>query len=99
MESPSTRSTRPGTARDVTAASAGPAQALAVVRLLVLRAVHHHGGVLAAAERLGFTPSAVSQHLARLEADVRSGAWHRTHADLLALDALDVGYCTVAVHL
>ena len=38
-------------------------------RLLVLRAVHRHGGVLAAAERLGLTPSAVSQHLARLEAE------------------------------
>ena len=38
-------------------------------RLLVLRAVHRHGGVQAAAGRLGLTPSAVSQHLARLEAE------------------------------
>jgi DNA-binding transcriptional LysR family regulator len=38
-------------------------------RLLVLRAVHRHGGVLAASERLGLTPSAVSQHLAKLEAE------------------------------
>lgn len=38
-------------------------------RLLVLRAVHRQGGVLAAAEHLRLTPSAVSQHLARLEAE------------------------------
>jgi len=38
-------------------------------RLLVLRAVHRHGGVLAASERLSLTPSAVSQHLAKLEAE------------------------------
>lgn len=30
--------------------------------------------------------------LARLERDVRSGRWHRQHADLLELDSLDVGY-------
>ncbi len=44
-------------------------------------------------------PAAISEGLARLEADVGSGAWHRTHADLLQLDALDVGYCTVSVDL
>lgn len=44
-------------------------------------------------------PAALREGLARLEDDVRSGAWHRTHADLLKLDALDVGYCTVSVDL
>ena len=44
-------------------------------------------------------PAALREGLARLEADVRSGAWHRTHADLLELDVLDVGYCTVGVDL
>lgn len=44
-------------------------------------------------------PAAIRDGLARLEADVSSGAWHRTHAGLLQLDALDVGYCTVSVDL
>ncbi|MCP5368889.1 MAG: class I SAM-dependent methyltransferase [Hyphomicrobiales bacterium] len=34
----------------------------------------------------------VSPGLARLAADLDSGAWDRRHADLLALDALDCGY-------
>jgi len=42
---------------------------------------------------------AVREGLERLDADIRSGAWHRAHADLLRADALDVGYCTVAVDL
>ena len=37
-------------------------------RLAVLRAVADAGGVLAAASVLHLTPSAVSQHIARLEA-------------------------------
>ncbi|MGY1754778.1 methyltransferase domain-containing protein [Blastococcus sp. SYSU D01042] len=44
-------------------------------------------------------PDAVRDGLARLEDDVRSGAWHRAHADLVQADVLDVGYCTVAVDL
>ncbi len=44
-------------------------------------------------------PAALGEGLARLEDDIRSGAWHRAHADLLELDALDVGYCTVSVDL
>jgi SAM-dependent methyltransferase len=44
-------------------------------------------------------PAALGEGLARLEDDVRSGAWHHTHADLLQLDALDVGYCTVSIDL
>ncbi len=34
----------------------------------------------------------VTDGLARLAADLESGAWHRRHAELLALDELDVGY-------
>ncbi len=44
-------------------------------------------------------PDALREGLERLEADLSSGAWHRAHADLLETDALDVGYCTVAVDL
>lgn len=44
-------------------------------------------------------PAAVRDGLARLEDDVRSGAWHRAHADLVQGEVLDVGYCTVAVDL
>lgn len=44
-------------------------------------------------------PAALRDGLARLEDDVRSGDWHRQHADLLRLDALDVGYCTVSAEL
>lgn len=38
-------------------------------RLLILRAVRRTGGVLAAAQALHLTPSGISQHLARLEAE------------------------------
>lgn len=38
---------------------------------------------------------AVSAGMARLSADLRSGAWQRAHADLLALDELDLGYCVL----
>jgi SAM-dependent methyltransferase len=34
----------------------------------------------------------VAAGLARLEEDVRSGAWHDRHRDLLELDELDLGY-------
>jgi hypothetical protein len=34
--------------------------------------------------------------VAALAADLESGAWHERHADLLALDALDLGYRLVA---
>jgi SAM-dependent methyltransferase len=37
--------------------------------------------------------------LARLAADLKSGAWHARHANLLALDALDIGYRLVVAHL
>ena len=34
----------------------------------------------------------VSEALARLEADLESGAWAQRYGDLLSLDALDCGY-------
>jgi len=40
-------------------------------------------------------PQLVAQAMARLEADLRSGAWERKHGDLLDLDELDLGYCVL----
>jgi hypothetical protein len=40
-------------------------------------------------------PDAVHLAMARLKADIRSGAWTRKHADLLDLDELDLGYCVL----
>ncbi|MFF4755768.1 class I SAM-dependent methyltransferase [Streptomyces sp. NPDC002514] len=37
-------------------------------------------------------PSVVEPAIARLRADLASGAWHRRHADLLGRDAVDYGY-------
>ena len=37
-------------------------------------------------------PSELADGLARLEDDLRSGAWAERHADLLALEELDLGY-------
>lgn len=47
-------------------------------RLLVLRAVHRTGSVHAAATALHLTPSGVSQHLTRLEAEARIPLLDRT---------------------
>ncbi|GLZ50622.1 LysR family transcriptional regulator [Actinomycetospora sp. NBRC 106378] len=47
-------------------------------RLLVLRAVHRTGSVHAAATALHLTPSGVSQHLSRLEAEARLPLLDRT---------------------
>lgn len=47
-------------------------------RLLVLHAVYRDGSVQAAAARLHLTPSAVSQHLTRLEAETGLGLLDRT---------------------
>ncbi len=47
-------------------------------RLLVLRAVHHAGGVLPASRALYLSPSAVSQHLARLEEETGLSLVDRT---------------------
>jgi SAM-dependent methyltransferase len=38
------------------------------------------------------TPEQLAPGLAALEADLRSGAWHERHADLLAREACDLGY-------
>ncbi len=35
---------------------------------------------------------------ARLKDDIASGKWHRMHADLLSLDAIDLGYRLVIAH-
>ena len=37
--------------------------------------------------------------LARLQADLSSGAWHERHGHLLATDVLDLGYRLVVAHL
>jgi SAM-dependent methyltransferase len=37
-------------------------------------------------------PAVIARGVAALAADLESGAWHERHADLLALDALDLGY-------
>ena len=37
-------------------------------------------------------PAVVARGVAALEADLRSGAWHRRHADLAELEAIDLGY-------
>ncbi|MGH3413583.1 MAG: hypothetical protein ACRDPH_10945 [Marmoricola sp.] len=44
-------------------------------------------------------PALLRPGLARLEDDLRTGRWHKRHADLLDLDALDIGYCTVTIDL
>ena len=38
------------------------------------------------------TEAELAEGLARLRADLDSGAWARRHADLLARDTLDLGY-------
>jgi SAM-dependent methyltransferase len=43
--------------------------------------------------------AALRAGLRRLEDDLQTGRWHREHAPLLQLDALDVGYCTVTIDL
>lgn len=50
-------------------------------------------GVRASISALALLDAAViSPAIARLDADLRSGAWHEKHADLLELDELDLGY-------
>lgn len=43
--------------------------------------------------------AALGAGLQRLEDDLRTGRWHREHAPLLHLDALDLGYCIVTLDL
>ena len=47
------------------------------------------GGIPTMAKR---APGELDAGLARLEEDLRTGAWAERHADLLALDELDLGY-------
>ena len=50
-------------------------------------------GVRAGMSGLSLLPAdVVGRAMARLSADVASGAWHERHRHLLGLDALDVGY-------
>jgi hypothetical protein len=35
----------------------------------------------------------------RLAADVDSGRWHERHADLVDLEALDLGYCLITAEV
>lgn len=44
-------------------------------------------------------PAVLASGLGRLKADLDAGRWHQSHAELLQLDALDVGYCTVTMDL
>ena len=37
-------------------------------------------------------PAVVARGVAALEADLSRGAWHRRHADLAELEAIDLGY-------
>jgi SAM-dependent methyltransferase len=46
-----------------------------------------------------FARPGVEPGLERLRADLESGAWHARHGDLLAEDALDLGYRLVVAHL
>jgi len=45
-----------------------------------------------------FKRPGVEAGLARLRADLASGAWHARHGHLLEIDALDLGYRLVAAH-
>jgi hypothetical protein len=50
-------------------------------------------GVRGAISGLALLPaSVIDPAMARLADDLRSGAWHARHADLLALDEMDHGY-------
>lgn len=44
-------------------------------------------------------PSEIDDALARLAADLESGAWHRRNRELLALEELDLGYRLVVAEL
>jgi hypothetical protein len=37
-------------------------------------------------------PAHVAAGIARLAADLASGAWHERHADVLELESIDLGY-------
>ncbi|MDF8265933.1 LysR family transcriptional regulator [Luteipulveratus flavus] len=56
-------------------------------RLRALHAVRQHGSVAAAADALGFTPSAVSQQIGKLEREVRSPLLERAGRGVILTDA------------
>ncbi|TWE10163.1 LysR family transcriptional regulator [Rudaeicoccus suwonensis] len=56
-------------------------------RLRALHAVRQHGSVAAAAEALGFTPSAISQQINKLEREVGSTLLERAGRGVLLTDA------------
>ncbi|MEU4248724.1 LysR substrate-binding domain-containing protein [Amycolatopsis sp. NPDC026612] len=64
-------------------------------RLTVLAEVAHAGSIAAAAQRLSFTPSAVSQQLAKLERDVGARLLHR-HARGVTLTPIGAALLTHA---
>ncbi|HEU4332297.1 MAG TPA: LysR family transcriptional regulator, partial [Lapillicoccus sp.] len=57
-----------------------------LVALQSLRAVRSHGSVVAAAEVLGFTPSAVSQQIKKLERQTGSAVLERYGRGVLLTD-------------
>ncbi|AKU15242.1 LysR family transcriptional regulator [Luteipulveratus mongoliensis] len=56
-------------------------------RLRALHAVRQHGSVAAAAEALGFTPSAVSQQITKLEREVHSPLLEKAGRGVILTDA------------
>jgi DNA-binding transcriptional LysR family regulator len=56
-------------------------------RLRALHAVHEHGSVSAAAEALGFTPSAISQQIAKLERETQTTLLERRGRGVVLTDA------------
>jgi hypothetical protein len=44
-------------------------------------------------------PERSAQAVARLEADLRSGAWHERHGALLGQDSIDLGYRLLVAEL
>lgn len=63
---------------------------LDLARLRALHAVHTHGSVGAAATALGFTPSAVSQQIAKLERETRTTLLERRGRGVVLTDAAQV---------
>jgi hypothetical protein len=67
-------------------------------RRLLQRLLAPPRGLLDPAVRAGISTLAkrladeLAEGLARLRADIESGAWKRRHADLLELEELDLGY-------
>ena len=63
---------------------------LDLARLRALHAVHTHGSVSAAAVALGYTPSAVSQQITKLERETRTTLLERHGRGVALTDAAPV---------